>query len=156
MRRNIWVGVSCWGTKNLIPFLLLICTLDMHFFWLLLEYLCINMASISSCINPIAFFLISKRSTCFKVSCAATFYLFPSPSYVGDYWILDKSDESESSVINTGWALICVIKGIWSHVCEMARWEQQPEGLISVNCLEKHHQKKKMHLAIYQILLSLN
>lgn len=144
--RKIPKGVSYWGrregfstflslfsTRSVLMFILLFFSI-----FLVLDYFGITMASLNSCINPIALFVVSKKfQRCFKVSCAATHALFFQFFLVGDYSISDKPGGVENSVINTGWALICVIKDIWSHVCKLARREQQPEGLISVNCLEK-------------------
>lgn len=37
-------------------------------FFLVLDYIGINMASVNSCINPIALYMVSKRfKTCFRV-----------------------------------------------------------------------------------------
>lgn len=39
-------------------------------FFLVLDYIGINMASVNSCINPIALYMVSKRfKNCFRVSC---------------------------------------------------------------------------------------
>lgn len=65
--------------------------------FLVLDYFGLNMASLNSCINPIALFVVSKRfQRCFKVRYAASFY------YVGDYSIVDTSGGGENSIINIG------------------------------------------------------
>lgn len=39
-------------------------------FFLVLDYIGINMASVNSCINPIALYMVSKRfKSCFRVRC---------------------------------------------------------------------------------------
>lgn len=129
--------ISTWS----VSFCLIIDVYPLFFsIFLVLDYFGINMASLNSCINPIALFVVSKRfQRCFKVKCAA---IHRAP--VWDYSITNKSGGGESGVIKFGWALVCVIKSIWSHVYEITRQEQQPEGLINVKCLEKHCWKQTL------------
>lgn len=48
----------------------LTCLCNSPSFFLVLDYIGINMASVNSCINPIALYMVSKRfKNCFRVRC---------------------------------------------------------------------------------------
>lgn len=91
-----------------------------------------------------------------KICCHTHFFCFSSCSYVGHYSIVDKAGGGENGVILIGWAIICVIEDIRSHVCKMARPEQaitrggnkwKWSGKTSS---EKKREKKTDTLATYQ------
>lgn len=94
--------------------------------FLILDYFGINMASLNSCVNPIALYVVSKRfKRCFKVRCAVTHFLFFQLFLCRALFSLRRTwGGSGNSVILIRWAIVCVIQDIWSHVCKMARLEQ--------------------------------
>lgn len=68
------------------------CLCNCPSFFLVLDYIGINMASVNSCINPIALYMVSRRfKNCFRVRCtilshkvkleAASFFILPSCEY---------------------------------------------------------------------------
>lgn len=122
------------------------------------------MASLNSCINPIALYIVSKRfKRCFKVSRAVVhvlfFQLFLCRALFNFRQIWWRA--GEDIVIHIGWVIICVIKDIWSHVCKMGRLEQAMtrggnKWKWSGKTSSREKKKKKLPLGNLPDSLSLN
>lgn len=151
MRKTL-TGVNYWGELDGFSFfkIFLACALTVWFtgyapssssMFLVLDYFGINMASLNSCINPIALYIVSNRfKRCFKVRYSGMLLL----TYL---WC--HSFQMNKVDVKTLWLTLDELSYISSRTYGVmsVKWpgwsKQWPEGVISENGLENHHQRER-------------
>lgn len=114
--------------------------------FLVLDYFGINMASLNSCINPIALYIISKKfKRCFKVRYTVMHFLF---FQLVPYRALFNFRQNLVGVTAL-WSTLGELSYVSSRTYGVmsVKWpdwsEQWPEGVRSENGLEKHCRNRK-------------